>query len=37
MKAAAKRAFGEDSLEGKAILLEGAGSVGLGLAEKLFR
>lgn len=35
MKAAAKRAFGDNSLNGKIVLLEGAGSVGLTLAEKL--
>lgn len=37
MKAAAKRAFGSDSLEGKRVLLEGVGSVGLSLAEKLIK
>lgn len=35
MKAAAKRAFGDDSLKDKVILLEGCGSVGLFLAEEL--
>lgn len=34
MKAAAKEAFGTDSLEGKTILLEGAGNVGIIVAKK---
>lgn len=33
-KAAAKRAYGSDSLQGKTVLLEGVGSVGLNLAKK---
>lgn len=35
MKAAAKKAFGSDSLEGKRILIEGVGKVGFLLAEKV--
>ena len=35
MKAAAKKAFGTDSLEGRTILLEGLGKVGSILAEKI--
>lgn len=34
MKAAVKKAFGTDSLNGRTILLEGAGNVGLNLAKK---
>ena len=37
MKAAAKRAFGTDSLAGKKVLIEGAGNVGLMTAEKLLQ
>lgn len=35
MKAAAKKAFGTDSLKGKTVLLEGPGNVGLTVAKKL--
>lgn len=35
MKAAAKNAYGDDSLEGKKILIQGAGQVGKHLAEHL--
>lgn len=34
IKAAANRVFGTDSLDGRTILLQGAGKVGLGVAEK---
>lgn len=37
MKAAVKEAFGSDSLEGRTILLEGAGNVGLKVAKKALK
>ena len=37
MKASAKKAYGSDSLEGKRISVQGAGSVGMHLLEYLFK